>query len=243
MEKYTRGEFVERRRRKIYGFALCARGNANQKNLIFAIKCSIIALGGENMIKTIEMLRSELTQFNNPDAKVKRMVNAGELIPVIRGLYETVGSVPGHYLSASIYGPSYLSFEFALGYHSLIPEEVHNFTCATFEKKKKKQYVTPFGVFTYRDVPRRAYPADVLLVFENNYSFQVATAEKAICDMLYKTCPLRNLKGIREYLFEDLRIEEEDFFNLDLNKMQEISQLYDTKNHRLLDSLVKKKKV
>ena len=69
------------------------------------------------MIKTIEMLRSELTQFNNPDAKVKRMVNAGELIPVIRGLYETDGSVPGHYLSASIYGPSYLTFELALGYH------------------------------------------------------------------------------------------------------------------------------
>ncbi|MDY5771087.1 MAG: hypothetical protein SPJ95_04410, partial [Anaerovoracaceae bacterium] len=101
------------------------------------------------MIKTIEMLRNEFTNFKNPDAKVKRMVDDGKLVPVVRGLYETDASVPGHYLAASIYGPSYLSFEFALGYHSLIPESVYNFTCATLEKKKRKRYVTPFGVFTY----------------------------------------------------------------------------------------------
>ncbi|MDD7216064.1 MAG: hypothetical protein PUH94_05295 [Firmicutes bacterium] len=192
------------------------------------------------MIKTIEMLRNEFTNFKNPDAKVKRMVDDGKLVPVVRGLYETDASVPGHYLAASIYGPSYLSFEFALGYHSLIPESVYNFTCATLEKKKRKRYVTPFGVFTYRDVPSKAYPAEIILVFENNYSFQIATAEKALCDMLYKVSPLKNLRGIGEYIFEDLRIDEKDFLRLDMNKLLEISQLYNTQNHRLLDSMIRK---
>ena len=41
------------------------------------------------MIKTIEMLRNEFTNFKNPDAKVKRMVDDGKLVPVVRGLYET----------------------------------------------------------------------------------------------------------------------------------------------------------
>ena len=33
------------------------------------------------MIKTIEMLRNEFTNFKNPDAKVKRMVDDGKLVP------------------------------------------------------------------------------------------------------------------------------------------------------------------
>ena len=54
-------------------------------------------------------------------------------------------------LAGSIYGPSYISFEFALSYYGLIPEAVHVVTCASFEKKKKKTYDTIFGTFTYRN--------------------------------------------------------------------------------------------
>lgn len=194
------------------------------------------------MIKTINMLRDELNKYSNPDAKVKRLVAKGTLIPIRRGLYETDRSVPGYCLASSIYGPSYLSFEFALSYHDLIPEGVPNYTCATFEKKKQKRYATGFGMYIYRDVPSEAYPASVLLVIENGYSYQIATAEKAICDMLYKTSPLKNLKGLRDYLFSDLRIEPEDFYKLDRNDLQSLCALYKTQNHRLLESLLRKKK-
>ncbi|MFA7674404.1 MAG: hypothetical protein WCY62_11190, partial [Clostridia bacterium] len=70
------------------------------------------------MIKTTAILYEELKKYTNPAAKIQRLVDSGELIPVIRGLYETDKNIPGYYLASSIYGPSYLSFEFALAYHS-----------------------------------------------------------------------------------------------------------------------------
>mgnify|MGYP001314848454 CR=1 FL=1 len=76
------------------------------------------------MIKTTAMLREELNSYVNPTAKIRRMADEGKLIPVVRGIYETDKNTPGHYLAPIIYGPSYLSFEFALAYHSLIPEKV-----------------------------------------------------------------------------------------------------------------------
>ena len=153
--------------------------------LISSSKSSIIALGGENMIKTTAMLTDELNEYANPNAKIRRLVDVGQLIPVVRGIYETQGSIPGYYLAQIIYGPSYLSFEFALAYYSLIPEAVYNFTSATFEKKKAKIYSTHFGMYTYRDVPSEAYPIGLVLHIENGYGYQIATPEKAICDMLY----------------------------------------------------------
>lgn len=186
------------------------------------------------------MLRSELYKYANPDAKVKNMVKQGELVPIKKGIYETDKFTQGHYLASVLYGPSYLSFEFALSYHSLIPETVYNFTCATFERKKAKQYNTSFGVYTYRDVPSDAYPIEVVLKMESGYSYQIATPEKAICDMLYKTSPLQNLSGLKYFLFEDLRLSETEFYAMNLQKMSDISQLYKTKNHKLLRSLIRK---
>ncbi|MFI3228150.1 MAG: hypothetical protein R3Y09_12210 [Clostridia bacterium] len=195
------------------------------------------------MIKNTFMLRSELKKYANPDMKIKRMVTSGELIPIVKGIYETDKFTNGQYLSSIIYGPSYLSFEYALSYYSLIPEAVYNFTSATFEKKRTKQYATPFGVYAYRDVPSKAYPMEIVLKIENGYSYQIATPEKAICDMLYKTSPLKNLRGIRYFLFEDLRIDIDDFYSLNLEKMASISSLYSTSNHKLLRSLLKKGKI
>ena len=91
------------------------------------------------MIKTSAMLMDELKNYANPTSKLRRLVEKGELFSVVRGLYETDRNVPGYYLAGSIYGPSYLSFKFALGYHSLIPETVYQLTSATVEKKKQKQ--------------------------------------------------------------------------------------------------------
>ena len=76
----------------------------------------------------------------------------------------------------------FLSFEFAQGYYSLIPAAVHQITAATFEKNRKKLYETPYGRFTYRDVPCEAYTYGVVLNEENGYGFQIASPEKALCD-------------------------------------------------------------
>ncbi len=192
------------------------------------------------MINTTRMLRNELKDYANPTARIRQLVKKGALVPVVRGIYETDRGVPGHYLAQVIYGPSYLSFEFALAYYSLIPEAVYNYPSATFEKRKAKRYDTPFGTFTYRDIPSEAYPVGVMLHMEEGYSFQIASPEKAICDQLYIMPPMRNRKELEYLLFEDLRIDEGGFSELNMAKLMEIAACFRTKNHKLLQSYVRR---
>jgi hypothetical protein len=124
--------------------------------------------------------------------------------------------------------------------HNLIPEAVYNFTSATFEKKKNKQYKTPYGAFTYRDVPSKAYPLGIKFHNENGYGFQIASPEKAICDQLYKTSPLNNRGELESLLFEDLRIDQDEFLQLNMEILYKIATHYSTKNHKLLQAYVRR---
>lgn len=192
------------------------------------------------MINTTTMLRNELKEYVNPTARIRQLVKLGSLTPVVRGIYETNKNTPGHYLAQIIYGPSYLSFEFALAYYSLIPEAVYNYPSATFEKKKFKRYDTLFGTYTYRDVPSEAYPIGIILHIGEGYSFQIASPEKAICDQLYVMPPLSNRRELEYLLFEDLRIDEEGFSNLNMEKLLKIAACYRSKNHKLLQSYIRR---
>ena len=208
--------------------------------LIFSNNCSIIAIGGENMLKTHLVLMDELKNYASPAKKIERMVKSGALTRVVRGLYETDPHTPGHLLAASIYGPSYLSFEYALAHHGLIPEAVHQYTSASFDKKRAKQFETPFGVFSYRDIPEEAFPYGVQPLIENGYSYRLATPEKALCDELYKLSPCANRAELDQLLFENLRIDRQAFLGLDFTEMEQLASLYQTKNHKLLRSWIKK---
>lgn len=185
------------------------------------------------------MLLQRYKTYVNPSAKIGRLVKDGDLTPIIKGLYETDRAVPGYYLANVIYGPSYLSFEYALAWHDLIPEAVFTFTSATCGKRRKKLYDTPFGVFTFRDVPVAAFPYGTELHEEDGRAFMIASAEKAVCDQLYTCSPCSNRNELRQLLFEDLRIDETAFRDADLNEMSELAGLYQTKNHKLLISLLK----
>jgi predicted transcriptional regulator of viral defense system len=193
------------------------------------------------MIKTTGILLDELKSYASPNKKIESMVKQGELTPIIRGLYETDKNTPPHYLAASIYGPSYLSFEFALAYYNLIPEAVYVCTSATFEKRKSKRYQTPFGLFTYRDIPSGAYPYGVEQHIENGYCFLLATAEKAICDQLYKMPIITSRRQLEEMLFEDLRIDDSEFAKLNFNDMIEIADNYHSTNLKILKAWLKGK--
>ena len=100
--------------------------------------------------------------------------------------------------------------------------------------KKSKQYTTNFGVFTYRDIPVLAYPEEILLKTEGDYSYQIATPEKALCDKLYTLRPLNNYSNLETILFQDLRIDYEEFRKLDVTKINKLSELYHSTNIHLL---------
>ncbi len=186
------------------------------------------------MIITNDMAKYNLNNYSNKNNKISREIKKGKLFKIITGLYETDPNTPGYLLASSIYGPSYISFDFALSYYGLIPERVSTITCATFNKKKRKQYNTKFGVFTYKDVPSSAYPEEILLKQENNYSYQIATKEKALCDKLYSLKPLKNLSNLENMLFNDLRIDIDEFKKINIKKIEKLSNLYHSTNVALL---------
>lgn len=190
------------------------------------------------MIKTTAMLIEELNGYANPKTRLSRMVRFGMYTQIVRGLYETDKNVSPHLLAGSIYGPSYISFEYALSYYGLIPETVYTVTCAAFEKKKKKKYETPFGTFTYRDVPADAFPFGLSLRREGDYFYRIATPEKALCDKLYTVEPVGNRKELLYLLTEDLRIEEAELKKLDLSEIRKFSDKYHATNVKKLCSLL-----
>lgn len=192
------------------------------------------------MIKTTGILLQELKDYASPANKLARMAKNGEVFPIVKGLYETDPKVPGYLLAASIYGPSYLSFEFALSLHGLIPEAVYLYTSATFKKRKRKFFSTPFGDFSYRDVPAAAFPWGLELRKEGEYYYRVACAEKALCDQLYTRPPVANTKELYTLLTSDIRIEEEDLQNLDTALIESFIDKYKTTNVRKLHTLLRR---
>lgn len=186
------------------------------------------------MLFTTSMLLDQLKNYSDPAGKILRMKREGEIYQLTRGLYENDKSASGYWLAGAIYGPSYLSFDYALSVYGLIPEAVYTFTSATFEKKKAKTYETVFGRFTYRDVPHDAYPFGIVIKEENGYVYRIATPEKALCDKLYTMPPVTSQKEIERMLFEDLRIDVEEFEKLNIDDILTIGDKYHCNNIKYL---------
>ena len=79
-------------------------------------------------------------------------MQSGAIIRVKKGLYifgEDYRRSPIHraLLANLLFGPSYVSGEYALSHYSFIPEKVTTVTSMTV--KRKKIFNTPAGVFSY----------------------------------------------------------------------------------------------
>ena len=194
------------------------------------------------MIITSSIAKNNYDNLSNRDTKLSRDVRDGKLTKIVNGLYETNPNTSPYLLAGSIYGPSYISFEYALSVYGIIPERVNVITCATYNKKKSKRYNTPFGTYIYRDVPIHAYPEEILLKEEGDYSYQIASREKAVCDKLYTLSPLNNYTNLEIMLFSDLRFDEDEFNKLDVDKIEKLSDLYHSTNVKLLAGYLRRKK-
>jgi len=190
------------------------------------------------MIVTILDLKEKYKNYSDINGKIKRDVDNNNLFPVVRGVYETNKNTSGYLLASYIYGPSYLSFEYAMSFHNLIPEKVVTYTNATFNKRKSKQYDNNFGLFTYRDVSKDAFPYFVKAYEHDTYAYFVASPEKALCDMLYILPPVRSDKELKSLLFEDLRIYTNAFAELNFDHILFLSKKYISNNINLLTKLV-----
>lgn len=185
------------------------------------------------MIKTINQLKTEYSKYNNIPSKLSYDEKRGIIIRLKRGLYETDKNIDPLLLANNIVSPSYISFESALSYYNLIPENVTTITSASFNKRKMKLYKNYFGTFIYNDIPTSVYSDLVVNDTSKKYGFLIATKEKALLDMLYKTSPVKNINEIEQLLYYDLRISKDAILQLNIDSMNKIAHKYRDKNINL----------
>ncbi len=193
------------------------------------------------MIISTKELLIKYKKYKCPYMKIKKDVTEGKLINVIKGVYEDNKNTSGYLLINYIVSPSYLSFEYVLAKYGLIPERVINYTCATTMKKHNKEFTNYFGNYTFTDIPVKAFMYGVEVKIENDYSYAIASPEKALCDLLYKKPTVISMKGLKELLFENLRIDEEMFWQLDLIMILELCDKYISKNLKFLSKIIKRR--
>ena len=192
------------------------------------------------MIVTTGMLKEKYADYVNPLDKIRRDTKSGLLIRLNRGIYETDSSVSPHLLAGCILSPSYLSFDFALSYYGLIPEKVVAITSASLMERKNKTFINKFARYEFSDIPLPAYPDGLTYIEEGDYMVKIATKEKAICDSLYKWRVVHSIKDLKQLLFIDKRIDEDEFLNCDFQLMLRLAKLYKKTNLDLLIKLIRK---
>lgn len=196
---------------------------------------------------SVDMIRSILQkEYSHPIQKINAMVKKGELIQLKKGIYTFSKDYRNHTLNLvatanMLYKPSYVSFEYALSFHGLIPERVYTITSAS--TSRNKEFETPLGRFSYTKVPLRGYPIGIDWKFDkNDGGYMIATAEKALCDKIYSDKRVLNIKKdeMLSYLEDDLRIDIDDLKNLDSKLIWKISMAYSSKSLQSLASIIKR---
>ena len=174
-------------------------------------------------------LRSALSDLAKPHDRITSLLRTGEIIRVKKGLY-VFGEDYRHrpysreLLANLIYGPSFISLDYALSHHGLIPERVEQVTSVTSGRARK--FDTPVGIFVYRPIPARSFHLGMTRVESGGVSFLLASPERAIADKVRedRSATVRSLADAEAYLFENLRIDEVAYEQLDHLAFQKIGE-------------------
>lgn len=168
-----------------------------------------------------------LADYRRPNDKIASLLARGDLVQLRRGLYLLgtelrAGPVSLPLVANVLFGPSYVSLDFALGWHGLIPEGVVEVSSVT--PRRTRQYATSVGRFSYTHLPLAVYGVGVRMEkTPEGANFLMASPEKALCDKVLLT---RNLNAVsvasmRAYLLEDLRMEPQALAALDTSIIQQ----------------------
>lgn len=182
---------------------------------------------------------SQASRYN----QVKRALANGELIHIRRGVYALAKRyqrqpINPFALAQKVYGPSYISLESALSYHGLIPEGVYTVSSACL--KRSREFKTPLGVYSFTQIPQRAFSSGVDRIEIGREVFLLATPIKALTDYVFSRHP--DFQNIELFL-ESLRIEMTDL-KLDNEEIQSLSASFESPRiTRFLSALKKAAKL
>lgn len=191
-----------------------------------------------------QTLSDSLFMYAQPRMKISALLAKGDIIRVKKGLYVFGDSLRRHpyckeLLANLIYGPSYISLQYALYYHGLTPERVETITSVTCGRSRI--FNTPVGHFSYRIIPLQAFRIGMdRIELKDGRSFLMATPEKALADLIVseRGAGLMTQKELRIYLMSNLRVDILALAQLDLNRLSTISFCYRSRRLKLLIRLL-----
>lgn len=193
-----------------------------------------------------QALLHALGDYSYPRDRITELLRKGDIVRVKKGIYifgEQYRRRPysREVLANLIYGPSYISLEYALGYYGLIPEGVESVTSVTTGRSRR--FETPLGLFSYHTVPLAAFTAGIDRVETGDgRSFLMALPEKALADKirLERGNSLSSQRELRRYLVENLRIDPAALAGMRAKKFEEYSDLYQSRKIALLAALLRR---
>jgi predicted transcriptional regulator of viral defense system len=169
---------------------------------------------------TTSIIESLYPELKSAEKKVGWLEKNHHIIRLKRGLYvvnpnESGKVLSGELIANHLYAPSYLSMSTALRYYGLIPEAVYVYQSMTI--KHSRDFQTPVGNYSYKFISREAFPIGVRSQRMGDYAFLIASPEKALCDLIANSSGvnLRYLKDVENYLLHDIRMDMDEFYQLD----------------------------
>jgi predicted transcriptional regulator of viral defense system len=187
-----------------------------------------------------------LKTYARPRDKITALLRAAAIVRIKKGLYVFGPSYSREAYSKEllanwIYGPSYISLEYALSRYGMIPERVEAITSATCGRSRA--FWTPAGHFTYWSIPVRAYWIGVdRIELAGNRGFLIATREKALADKLCQDrgADVRSLKRLEAFLLDDLRIDPDTLGQLNPAATANIAEHWGSRRVAMLASYLQK---
>ena len=179
------------------------------------------------------VLLDALAGYRKPRDKITRLLAAGTIVRIKKGLY-CFGEpfrkehISREYLANLIYGPSYISAEYALSYYGLIPERVETITSVA--TRRSRDFATPVGVFSYYMLKPSRYAVGAVFETAGKIPYLMASPEKALVDKVWsdKRFNGRRISDFDDYLSDDLRIDRGDLRKLEHDRLQAIAKAYDS---------------
>jgi len=193
-----------------------------------------------------QTLTDALKDLSAPRDKTTLLLRQGVIVRVKKGLY-VFGDKYRRYpyskelLANLVYGPSYVSLDYALAYHGLIPERVEALTSVT--PSRSRRFSTPVGLFIYRQVPARAYEIGMARVEgERGHAFLIASPEKALADKIVSVrgAHIASIGEMGRFLEEDLRIDTGAIRSLSAEKIDEFAGRYRSLRLRRLSGYLRR---
>jgi hypothetical protein len=193
-----------------------------------------------------QTLTDVLQSLSSPRDKITDMLRQGIIIRVKKGLYIFGEKYRKHPYSSEllanlVYGPSYVSLDYALAYYGIIPERAEALTSVTLSRSRR--FNTPVALFIFRQIPARAYEAGMVRVEgDPGQPFLIASPEKALADKIVSVrgVPITSAAEMGRFLEEDLRIDVNAIRSFSAKRIDEFAGRYRSLKLRRLSGFLRR---